>query len=400
MQELEHGVKLHSQNNFSLAFKYIKLSADKGNPIGIFLLGMYLRQDRGHDLEFKLKKETFDFIQYEELKYENVVLLDAPANLGGPLRMGNLIDFVNYGGNVILASSEVNDPIRDFGFEFSVDYASSLVSDYFAPEINLVTGKIVASEHVIPKNVKAPVYKGIGHSLSGKNKLVQPVLVGNPSAFSGEDAKITSHTLVGSDLVLVSAFQALNQARVVFTASSELFKDIYPQNKDFVNELTAWAFKEKSVLKVQSKKHHRQGETGQHGIYRIKDDMVYEVELLKLEKGKYVPFTPKDVQFEAVMLDPYIRQTMVPKGNKLVAEFKLPDHYGVFTFKVDYKRHGLTYLNLNETVQIRPYRHDQYPRFLTIANPYYVNVWSMFAAFFLFTAVVLYHRDTKKVKKE
>lgn len=111
-------------------------------------------------MEFKLKKETFDFIQYEELKYENVVLLDAPANLGGPLRMGNLIDFVNYGGNVILASSEVNDPIRDFGFEFSVDYASSLVSDYFAPEINLVTGKIVASEHVIPKNVKAPVYKG------------------------------------------------------------------------------------------------------------------------------------------------------------------------------------------------------------------------------------------------
>ncbi|KAJ3272650.1 hypothetical protein HDV01_005397 [Terramyces sp. JEL0728] len=355
---------------------------------------------RGHDLEFKHKKETFDFIQFEELAYENVLLLDSPSNLGGALKMGNLIEYVNYGGNVVLAPSELNDPARDFAFEFSVDYASTAVSDYFAPELNLVTGKIVASEHVIPKNVKAPVYKGTGHHLSGKNKLVQPVLVGSPSSFSGEDAKITSHTLVGSDLVLVSAFQALNQARVVFTASSELFKDAYPQNKDFVKELTAWVFQEKSVVKVKSKKHHRNGEADQHGIYRIKDDMVYELELLKLENGKYSPFTPADAQFEAVMLDPYIRQTMKPKGNKLVAEFRLPDHYGVFTFKVEYKRHGLTYLNINETVQIRPFRHDQYPRFLTVANPYYVNVWSMFAAFFLFTAVVLYHRDTKKLKKE
>lgn len=36
---------------------------------------------------------------------------------------------------------------------------------------------------------------------------------------------------------------------------------------------------EKSVLRMVDSKHHRKGETAQHGIYRIKDDMVRHVDI-------------------------------------------------------------------------------------------------------------------------
>ena len=60
--------------------------------------------------------------------------------------------------------------------------------------------------------------------------------------------------------------------------------------------------------------------------------------------GKWETYTPNDVQFEAIMLDPYVRKNMTAIGTKLVASFKLPDQYGVFTFKVDYKRRGLSHV--------------------------------------------------------
>ncbi len=128
---------------------------------------------------------------------------------------------------------------------------------------------------------------------------------------------------------------------------------------------------------------------------------MYRIVLEQSKNGKWVPFTPSDVQFEAVMLDPYIRKNFTARGDYLEVQFKLPDHYGVFTFKVDYQRSGLTFLKQTETVQVRPFRHDQYPRFLTVARPYYANIFSLMAATFVLTIVFLFHKDTaKKVKTE
>jgi oligosaccharyltransferase complex subunit beta len=125
------------------------------------------------------------------------------------------------------------------------------------------------------------------------------------------------------------------------------------------------------------------------------------LELEQNRDGKWVPFTPEDVQFEAIMLDPYIRQTFTVKGSALITKFKLPDHYGVFTFKVAYKRHGLTEILQSETVQVRPFRHDQYPRFITVARPYYTNLFSLMAGFFVLSAVFLFNRENvEKVKTE
>ncbi len=120
------------------------------------------------------------------------------------------------------------------------------------------------------------------------------------------------------------------------------------------------------------------------------------------KNGNWETFLPDDVQFEAIMLDPYIRTNMTVAGSKLEARFRLPDQYGVFTFRVDYKRRGLSHVSASETVQVRPFRHDQYPRFLVVARPYYTNLFAFMLMFFVITVVFLFFKEpaNKKIKKD
>ena len=100
------------------------------------------------------------------------------------------------------------------------------------------------------------------------------------------------------------------------------------------------------------------------------------------------------------MLDPYVRVTMNQTETGHQALFRLPDHYGVFTFKVDYQRLGYSHLLASETVQVRPFRHDQYPRFLEVAFPYYANIFSLMFAFFVFSSIVVYNREPVSKEKK
>lgn len=106
------------------------------------------------------------------------------------------------------------------------------------------------------------------------------------------------------------------------------------------------------------------------------------------------------------MLDPYVRTTLqevrvAPEHHyaRYKAHIKLPDVYGVFTFKVNYKRPGLTYLNVEDVVAIRPFRHDEYPRFLSAAYPYYVSVASMSIGFLVFSGIWLSTWGTREEAK-
>ncbi|KAI8914255.1 Dolichyl-diphosphooligosaccharide--protein glycosyltransferase subunit WBP1 [Gorgonomyces haynaldii] len=359
---------------------------------------------RGHQLTLGSK----DLFTYEERVFDHVVVISKAESFGGVLKMGNLVDFVNKGGNVLIATSDLTEAVRDFAFEFSVDFETETVND----PINTL-GDRVGSLTINDKayyQVKEPVFfKGYSHKLSHKNELVRPILTGKPTSYAGKP--ITLKTTVGNNNVFVSAFQALNNARVVFCGSSDLFSDaslklafkeggVLAGNKDFATDISKWVFGEKSVLKIESYKHHRQGEHQQHGIYRIKDDMVYTLNVKEYSTDRWIPYEAKDMMFEAVMLDPYVRKTMNATKGRFEALFRLPDHYGVFTFKVDYKRPGYSFIQQSDTVQVRPFRHDQYPRFLLVAYPYYVNIFSMMAAFFVFSALVLYNREPVDAQKK
>ncbi|KAJ3053217.1 hypothetical protein HK097_004769 [Rhizophlyctis rosea] len=381
---------------------------------------------RGHELTVKAATSDLNLVEYEERNYDHLLVL-APkiSSFGGPLGVGAVLEFIDKGGNVLVAtSSDISEAVRDLAIEFSVDFEEkgTAAIDHFhasADDHTLFATKHVASTPVAPwlPSIAPVLYKGVAHRLTGKNPLVKALLTGSASTYSEEPkgSGFAPNTLVGTAVTLVSGLQARNNARVMFAGSVEMFSDRlfdspvlvdgrqqYPKsgNEEFVTYITDWVFQEVGVLRVERTKHHRKGETDQHGIYRIKDDMVYELDVSEWHHRAWRSFKTSDLQFEAVMLDPYIRTPLREVANstsnvvaKYEAHFKLPDNYGVFTFKVDYKRHGYSWLNQNETVQVRPYRHDQYPRFLSAAWPYYVNAFSMIGGFFVFSAVFLYNRE-------
>ena len=106
------------------------------------------------------------------------------------------------------------------------------------------------------------------------------------------------------------------------------------------------------------------------------------------------------------MLDPYIRQNLSLTSTTATTStyslnFLTPDVYGVFTFQVEHKRReGYSWVDEKEVVSIHPFRHDEYPRFLSAAFPYYANVFSMMAGFVALSAVVLYNKETLLVKEK
>ncbi len=117
-------------------------------------------------------------------------------------------------------------------------------------------------------------------------------------------------------------------------------------------------------------------------------------------------------------------------GGKYSVQFKLPDVYGVFQFKVDYNRLGYTHLYSSTQVKfsihcktcscsknaivillrfliyllilvvpqvsVRPLQHTQYERFIPSAFPYYASAFSMMAGLFVFSVVFLHMREKEK----
>ena len=52
------------------------------------------------------------------------------------------------------------------------------------------------------------------------------------------------------------------------------------------------------------------------------------------------------------------------KNGLLYAKFKAPDVYGVFQFKIDYKRTGYTFIDSHTQVVVRPLLHTQFASLL------------------------------------
>ena len=148
---------------------------------------------------------------------------------------------MNAGGNVVVgASSNVPEMIKDLAIEFSVDFddKGTKVFDYFHSASNMVySSKYGAFADAVVKTPKEPalpgpvVFDGVSHRLTGKNPLVFPVLTAEDTAFSletGENIVIEpTSPFVGTKNVLVSAAQARNNARLIFTGDAKIFSDRY-----------------------------------------------------------------------------------------------------------------------------------------------------------------------------
>lgn len=175
-------------------------------------------------------------------------------------------------------------------------------------------------------------------------------------------------------------------------------------NEEVAKNLALWCLRHAGVLRTKSVSHHLEGETEPRPFYTIKEDVVYTIEIEEFKDDEWVPFAGKDVQLEFHRIDPFVRTTLKNENGRLTAHFKLPDVYGVYQFKVDYDRVGMTRLFSSTQVPVRPLRHNQYERFIVAAYPYYASSFSMMFGVLIFSFVYIHFKDSDdhlaKSKKE
>jgi len=387
--------------------------------------------DSGFDMTFKGADDaTLIIKKYGEFLFDHLVIF-APTveEFGGNLNVETLTDFVDNGGNILIAgNSNLGEVLREIASEvgFEADEEGTSVIDHLNYDVkdegkhNLIIAdpKNLIKSDKITGGVSAPLlYRGVGLLVDQENPLVLEILTGSSTSYSHNPdlpVKEFPHA-VGKQTVLIAGLQARNNARVVFAGSLEFFSDDFFNsevepvggekaacgNEALAKALTGWCFKQSGVLKVESISHHRKGEVETPSFYTIKEEAVYSIVVKEFVDGEWVAFDGTDVQMEFVRIDPFVRVTMENKGKtgEMVANFKVPDTYGVYQFKVNYHRVGLTRLYTTNQISVIPLRHDQYERFIISAYPYYASAFSMMAGVCVFSVVFLHYKEEEIKKK-
>ncbi|KAK9681410.1 hypothetical protein RND81_10G000400 [Saponaria officinalis] len=203
--------------------------------------------------------------------------------------------------------------------------------------------------------------------------------------------------------------QARNNARVLISGSLKMFSDRFLSsgvqkagsstrykksgNEQFVTELSRWIFHERGHLKTVNMRHNKIEQADEPSMYRITDDLEYSVEIYEWSGKSWEPYVADDVQLQFYMMSPLVLKTLsTDKKGRYFTSFKVPDVYGVFQFKLEYQKLGYTSLSLSKQIPVRPFRHNEFERFITATYPYYEACFSMMAGFFIFTLAHLYSK--------
>lgn len=392
-------------------------------------------KSRGFQVTFKLADDAdLALSKYNEYMYDQLILFcPNVVEFGGTVTTKAVIDFVDAGGNVLVAAnSQLSDPIKEIAGECGVEFSDedTFVIDRFNSDVNddghdtlvvadneyLINNKMIVGDKA--KSGSPFLYKGIGMTVDPENPLLIEVLTGSPTSYTyNPESSIADypHT-VGKSTLMISALQARNNARVLFVGSLEFFSNDYFEasveksltkskrfersgNEDLSVGLTQWLFMERGALRVAEITHNKAGEKSAPSDYTIKEDLEYSIKIEEMVNGKWEVFKATDVQLEFIMLDPYVRTTLKSTtSGSLATKFMIPDVYGVFKLNVDYKRVGYTNLFSSVQVSVRPLEHTQYERFITAAYPYYASSAAMIIGVFVFSFIQLYHHDAEKTK--
>jgi hypothetical protein len=142
-----------------------------------------------------------------------------------------LVEFVNQGGNMLVALSEesITESHRNLVYQFGLEAESKLKDDFFAQSIGssssnetFASGQFTHLHSFVPEKVRsgAPVlYQGIGFSVHATdNPLISTILSSNPTSTTGKLASKGS-------FALAAGIQAVNNARVTVVGSTAMFSD-------------------------------------------------------------------------------------------------------------------------------------------------------------------------------
>ncbi|XXH02757.1 hypothetical protein Hte_009142 [Hypoxylon texense] len=368
--------------------------------------------------------------------------------LGPNLTPKLLLDFINANGNILLAlSASQSAPTSLVSLLLELDIhlppdRQGLVVDHFNYDVLSASEKhdvlLLPAPGALRSDIKdffSPVSadggliafpNGMGQTL-GPGALLTPILRAPSTAYSynpKEQAEALDDLFAsGSQLSLVTAMQGRNSARFTVVGSADLLsdkwfdakvkkvgekKEVSTLNREFAKRVAGWTFKETGVLRVNWIEHHL-NEAGQSNasnpkIYRIKNDVTYSISLSEYSWDKYIPFTvpeSDDLQLEFSMLSPFHRLKLnptisSPDSTTYSVSFKLPDQHGIFNFKVNYKRPFYSNVEEKNTVSVRHFAHDEWPRSFVISGawPWIAGIAATVTGWLAFCALWLYSKPT------
>lgn len=345
-----------------------------------------------------------------------VVIAKGSHEFGGSVDSSLLVEFIDAGGNLFIATDEnPTVSIRDVASQLGADFVEQgeAVRDYISFSHGMDPSHLLTTS-VYPSSVMtgasgAPIlYRGGALTTSPDSVLAMHALMPAPTAV----VKSAGTQLAGSDFALAVTMQSRTDARFCIVASIEMLSDaaftqkVAPAtsangagatsgNQDLAAALLRWTMKLQGVLKYVNLRHHRVGETSSPpgNTYTVSDDILLSLDVLERDGASWQPHVSDALVAQFVMLDPYIRQAMKHEGQGAYSlSVRAPDVYGVFKWVIDYNAPGYTSMKLEEVTPVRPMRHDQYPRFILQAYPYYVTLLSVSAAFLITVTVLMFQK--------
>ena len=323
-----------------------------------------------------------------------------------------IAEFFNSGHDVLLAlDAAPTTQLRDLAVSLGVDVApaGNVVIDHFNfnPKLGgdhtaVTSPSLAPLSTVFRADTKGPVaFQGVALSVSIDSEVAFHVVTASATAYSGvvgKPAPTTKTLLAGPTIGLLTLVQGRNNARAAVSGSTAMFSNAFfaaaAGNAAMSHDVVQWTLQMKSVLRASPLRHRIVDGEVSPATYRINDVVEVAVDIEECSAGmsKCKPFVADDVQIEFVMLDPYLRITLDSPGKNgtFSQVVKVPDVYGVFKWVLEYRRLGYTWLSQVMTVPVRPFRHDEYERFIVQAYPYYASTASMMAGFFALGFYFLY----------
>ncbi|RKF78873.1 Dolichyl-diphosphooligosaccharide--protein glycosyltransferase subunit wbp1 [Golovinomyces cichoracearum] len=401
------------------------------------------------------KNEKSALFELDERAYDHLAIFPCKSKgLGPNFTPQLLLEFINRGGNILLTLTSTRPtPTTIVSLLLELDIhlpndRNSLLVDHFNHDVLSSNEKhdviLMPRPDAIRPDVKnffrgdgiggevIAFPRGVGQTLGNDSPLLTPILRAPRTAYSysskEENNSVQDPFAVGPQLSLISALQARNSARLTVIGSAEMLEDTWfdatvkrsiglggigsngkelrTSNQAFAKEVTGWTFKEIGTLKVGQIKHNLQEVGAQTELenprkYRVKNDVTYSIEISEYSWDKWVPYNPPpgdEIQLEFSMLSPFQRlnlKSVSSNENSTVfsTSFRLPDQHGIFNFMVNYKRPFLSNIQEKDTVTVRHFAHNEWPRswVITGAWPWIAGIgvtvlgWIAFIALWLWS---------------
>ena len=248
---------------------------------------------RGFQLTFDTpRSSSLNLFKHGALAYEHLFLLPLKAKGYGPNLTPNLlVEYINNGGNILLGLSGAGSTppaISSLLLEFDITLPTernAVVVDHFNYDSKSAAEKhdvlLIPGPQALRPDIEdyfsvggtIAVPRAVGQVIGNEGPLLAPVLRAPATAYSynpkEEEGSLDDLFAAGTQLSLVTAFQARNSARMTVLGSTEAIedtwftaqvkdtagKDVSTANKAFAEQLSKWTFQEIGVLKVGRVQH-------------------------------------------------------------------------------------------------------------------------------------------------